>query len=108
METQSSFHPYRAVYVKLVIEICLYTPWSNASLELFFNQLKIVKTEQRTTLTDNSLNSILLIKLRGNSVTEFNNMYLVVLKQPEAEENSPEEEERIPKKEICEKVACVF
>ena len=61
--------------VKLVIEICLCTPCSNASLERFFNQLKIVKTDQRTTLSDNSLNSILRIKLRGNSVTEFNNMY---------------------------------
>ena len=61
--------------VKLVIEICLCTPCSNASLERFFNQLKIVKTDQRTTLSDKSLNSILRIKLWGNSVTEFNNMY---------------------------------
>ena len=60
--------------VKLVIKICLCAPCSNASLERFFNQLKIVKTDQRTTLSDNSLNSILRIKLRGNSVTEFNNM----------------------------------
>ena len=55
--------------VKLVIKICLCAPCSNASLELFFNQLKIVRTEQRTKLSESSLNSILLIKVRGNSVT---------------------------------------
>ena len=32
--------------IGLVIEICLCTPCSNATLERFFNQLKVVKTDQ--------------------------------------------------------------
>ena len=40
--------------VKLVIEICLCAPCSNASPEHFFYKLKMAKTEQCTTLTDNT------------------------------------------------------
>ena len=47
----------------LVIEICLCTPCSNAMLERFFNHLKVVKTDQRVSLSSSSLNSILHIKL---------------------------------------------
>ena len=57
--------------IALLIEICLCTPCSNATLERFFSQLKIVKTEQRTALSSSSLNSILRIKLRQISARDF-------------------------------------
>ena len=50
--------------VSLIIEICLCTPSSDATLERFFGHLKIVKTDQRTRLSVTSLNSVLQIKLR--------------------------------------------
>ena len=50
-------------HLALVIEICLCTPCSNAMLERFFNHLKVVKTDQRVSLSSSSLNSILRIKL---------------------------------------------
>ena len=59
----------------LVIEICLCTPCSNATLERFFSHLKFVKTDQRTSLSAGSLNAVLRIKLRGTSITEFNKQY---------------------------------
>ena len=52
----------------LVIEICLCTPCSNATLERFFSQLKLVKTDQ-------SLNAILRIKLRQTPLATFNDEY---------------------------------
>ena len=61
--------------IALIIEICLCTPCSNATLERFFSQLKIVKTDLRTSLSSSSLNSVLRIKLRGTSITEFNEKY---------------------------------
>ena len=50
-------------HLALVIEICLCTPCSNAMPERFFNHLKVVKTDQRASLSSSSLNSILAIKL---------------------------------------------
>ena len=43
-------------HLALVIEICLCTPCSNAMLERFFNHLKVVKTDQRVSLSSSSLN----------------------------------------------------
>ena len=57
--------------ISLLIEICLCTPCSNATLERFFSQLKVVKTEQRTALSSSSLNSLLRVKLRQLSKSEF-------------------------------------
>ena len=50
-------------HLALVIEICLCTPCSNAMLERFFNHLKVVKTDQRASLSSSSLDSILRIKV---------------------------------------------
>ena len=61
--------------IGLVIEICLCTPCSNATLERFFNQLKIVKTDQRTALSSSSLNSILRIKLRQIPLKTFHDEF---------------------------------
>ena len=57
--------------VSLISEICLCTPSSNATLERFFNYLKIAKTDQRTRLSATSLNSVLRIKMRQLSHTLF-------------------------------------
>ena len=83
---------------------------SNVSLERFFNQLKIVKTEQCTTPSEKSLNSIPHIRLRGNSVTEFNNMYSYSVLQHSQKPRRIHQKRRkeYRKKEICEKVACLF
>ena len=59
----------------LIIEICLCTPSSNATLERFFNQMKLVKWDKRTALSSKSLNAILRIKLRNIPITEFNQKY---------------------------------
>ena len=59
----------------LIIEICLCTPCSNATLERFFSQLQLVKTDLRTALSSSSLNAVLRIKLRGTSITAFNEKY---------------------------------
>ena len=61
--------------VTLVIEICLCTPCSNATLERFFNQLKVVKTDQRTRLSATSLNSCLRVKLKKLSQSVFHDEY---------------------------------
>ena len=58
-------------HLALVIEICLCTPCSNAMLERFFNHLKVVKTDQRTSLSSSSLNSILPIQLWQIPITHF-------------------------------------
>ena len=57
--------------LSLLIELCLCTPCSNATLERFFSQMKEVKTEQRTALSSSSLNALLRIKLRQLSTNEF-------------------------------------
>ena len=62
--------------VCLIIEICLCTPCSNATLERFFSHLKFIKTDQRTALSAGSLNAIMRIKLRGTSITEFSEKFL--------------------------------
>ena len=61
--------------IALVIEICLCSPCSNATLERFFNHLKVVKTDQRTSLSSSSLNSILRIKLRQIPITHFHDKF---------------------------------
>ena len=85
---------------------------SDVSLERFFSQLKMVKTEQCTTPSENSLNSILYIRLRENSVTEFNNMYSYSVLQHWYSQRQrrihQKRRKEYQKKEVCEKVACLF
>ena len=58
--------------ISLIAEICLYAPFSNASLERFFSHMNIVKTETRNRLSQKSLNAILAIRIFGISLAEFN------------------------------------
>ena len=61
--------------IALVIEIRLCKPCSNATLERFFNHLKVVKTDQRTSLSSFTLNSILRVKLRQIPITHFHEKF---------------------------------
>ena len=58
-----------------LIELCLCTPFSNATLERFFIHLKVVKTELRSKLSSESLNSIMRIRMKGVSLADFNEKY---------------------------------
>ena len=60
----------------ILIELCLCTPFSNATLERFFSHLKVVKTELRLRLLSESLNSLMRIRMKGLSITDFNKDYL--------------------------------
>ena len=55
-----------------VLEICLCAPFSNATLERFFNHLKMLKTPTRSRLNTSSLNSSLRIRVTGPTLAEFN------------------------------------
>ena len=59
----------------ILIKLCLCTPFSNATLERFFNHLKVVKMELRSRLLGESLNSLMRIRMRGLSITDFNKDY---------------------------------
>ena len=60
----------------LLIEICLCAPFSNAILERFFSQMNLIKTTLRNRLTNESLNSLLRIRISGISLNGFHNNYL--------------------------------
>ena len=55
----------------LVVELCLCNPFSNAALERFFSHLKAVKTEIRSRISSESLNSVMRICMKGLSITKF-------------------------------------
>ena len=89
-------------HLALVIEICLCTPCSNAMLERFFNHLKVVKTDQRASLSSSSLNSILPIQLWQIPITHFMKNLLtncVPLEQWQIQEIEAKEEKAIQQKE---------
>ena len=61
----------------LLIEICLCASFSNAILERFFSQMNLRnKTTLRNRLTNESLNSILRIRINGISLQVFHDSYL--------------------------------
>ena len=49
----------------LIAELCFCAPCSNASLERFFSQMGIVKTDWRNSLSESNLTSLLRIKVSG-------------------------------------------
>ena len=57
--------------IMILIELCLCTPFSNATLKRFFTYLKVVKTELRPRLSSESLNSVMRIRMQGLSITDF-------------------------------------
>ena len=60
----------------LFIEICLCASFSNAILERFFTQMNLIETTLRNRLTNESLNSILRIRINGISLQVFHDSYL--------------------------------
>ena len=63
----------------LIAELCFCAPCSNASLERFFSQMRIVKTDWRNSLSESNLTSLLRIKVSGPAEKYFakavNNWY---------------------------------
>ena len=55
----------------LLVELCLCAPYSNATVERFFNYMKIVKTDWRSKLNESNLESLLRIKVEGPSLKGF-------------------------------------
>ena len=49
----------------LIAELCFCAPCSNASIERFFSQMRIVKTDWRNSLSESNLTSLLQIKVSG-------------------------------------------
>ena len=49
--------------ILLVVELCLCAPYSTAHLERFFNHMKCVKSDIRSSLTQLNLSSLLKIKM---------------------------------------------
>ena len=58
----------------LLLELCLYTTFSNTTLERF-SHLKVVTTQFRSKLLAGSLNSIMRKKVKGVSLEELNRDY---------------------------------
>ena len=59
----------------LIAELCFCAPCSNASLERFFSQMRIVKTDWRNSLSESNLTSLLQIKLSGPTLKVFVDKY---------------------------------
>ena len=57
-----------------VAGLCFCTPISNATLERLFNHMNLVKTNIQNRLSNDSLNSILQIRLNGISMQTFHNV----------------------------------
>ena len=62
--------------IMILTELCLCLPFSNATLERFFSHLEVVKTELRSRLLSESLNSLMRIRMKGLSITDINKDYL--------------------------------
>ena len=60
----------------LIIELVMCAPQSNATLERFFSQLKNIKTNIRASLSSDSLNSLLRIKVTGPTLQKFHNEHV--------------------------------
>ena len=55
----------------LVVELCLVAPYANAQVERFFNYMKIVKTDWRSSLSAKSLEHLLRIRVEGPDLATF-------------------------------------
>ena len=61
--------------IMILIELCLCTPFSNATFERFCSHLKVVKMELRSRLLSESLNSLMRICMKGLSINNFDKDY---------------------------------
>ena len=58
-----------------LIELCMCSPCSNAALERFFSQMRVVKTNWRNRLNEENLTHLLRIKVAGPPLREFHDTY---------------------------------
>ena len=61
--------------ILLIAEICLCAPYSNASIERFFSQMRVVKTDWRNKLNEKNLSSLLYIKTEGPTLQDFHDNF---------------------------------
>lgn len=61
--------------ILILIELCWCAPFTNAHLERFFSQMKIVKTDWRNRLNAENLTDLLRIKVEGPEFHEFRKSY---------------------------------
>ena len=55
----------------LIVELRLVAPYANAQVERFFNYMKIVKTDWRSSLSAKSLEHLLRIRVEGPDLATF-------------------------------------
>ena len=60
----------------LVVELCFWTPISNAMLEQLFSHMNFVKTTVPHRLSNDCFNSVLRIRFNGISMQTFHNVYV--------------------------------
>ena len=58
-----------------LIELCMCSPCSNAALERFFSQMRVVKIDWRNRLNEENLTHLLRIKDAGPPLREFHDTY---------------------------------
>ena len=59
-----------------IVEIGMCAPQSNAALERFFRQLKVIKSDIRSRLNNDHLNALLRVKVTGPSLGEFHDSHV--------------------------------
>ena len=57
--------------VFLLLELCLSAPYSNVTLERFFSQMCVVKTDWRNQVNEENLTHLLRVKVVGPTIEEF-------------------------------------
>ena len=55
----------------LLSELCFCAPYSNATVERFFNYMKVVKSDWRSRLGEKNLEALLRIKVEGPTLRDF-------------------------------------
>ncbi|XP_069103071.1 sodium/potassium/calcium exchanger 1-like [Argopecten irradians] len=59
-------------HMALVIELLHCLPPTSVSCETTFSQMKLIKTSRRISMSNDTLNDLLLVKLQSPSIAEFN------------------------------------
>lgn len=59
----------------LLVELCFCAPFSNATLERFFNHMSLVKTDWRNRLDEQALESCLRLQVDGPDLATFSQTY---------------------------------
>ena len=62
--------------VFLIVELVMCAPQSNAVLERFFSQLNYVKTNICASISWSSLNSLLHVKVVGQTLQDYHNKHV--------------------------------